>query len=550
MESTVCLHSAEERRRQMALKSMRNPLSKQLPAVRRVSSDVRRLSGKITCTTSELDVNPQPQIAGDEQLRGSDSEEKLLIVRKPSVSQSAMEVMGDVPLVVRKPSVSQSAMEVMGDEPLVVRELTSYSVDRVTSGFQSEFLKMLSGSKHRMSDTSECTLKQLKVNNTLVDKKPAASVVLYEGHQPADSVVTSEGFSWASSSVCDDTNSQQSTTEMQESINTENDLRDDATDSTATPSCTQTSSLNCDSATVSAVAPSSSRVVSADMHRSEETVAKLDSSVSAEATSALCEAVQLGDVWTSAEDESCSTSPPVLSLPDPVTSARSVDICPPVLEPSYYASDDSDAASADVSDNSKERHLIKTLENTSNELQSDEQYLALSSNTSSADMTESTCISHCVICSTETSSSATVSVSCALNPQLHCQVDSSAADCKPTSSFRFSSLAKFRPTLSAVSLLRPSNTSSFKTGDTSRHMTQDARPNLNRNSSVQHSSSVLQWVVCCCQLFFGSDDLPAVKVPFHQCVGSLHISCLNTCRQIVGLVMVVAAYSYVNLGSY
>lgn len=469
----------------MAVRSMRNPLTKRLPTVRRMSSDVQPSCQK-TFTTLEMEMNAQLETEIDEQLLAGHSEEELTVSDRLSVSQSDNEETADLP------QASQN--------------VTLYSNSKVTSSFQCEFLKMLTQTKHPMSDTSEHACKQRKIKHGSVAISNQTS-----RHRPfrlqksASKPAKSRGFSSAAPSTCSETSSRQSVTEMQGGSNRENYLKDDVkfvTDSTS--SCAETSSLKCDSGTAGLVAHSISKVISSDMRDSQEFVAadiflsleKPDRSSSAEATCVSYEGVRRDDGQSLAPGQSCYTtqpdiSPPVLSVPDPV---NEIGTNPPLLEPSYCVADERSLASMKAASNAISEDVwvagstceLRTLPNLSESIASelhDGQNLTHAAETSSADVDISdTSVGHSVnypaTCPTSLAATCNLPVSTSAvtantqNAQPDCQLGNTAADCKPTRSFHSSALARFRPMLSANLLLPPAH--SFR-----MHMIRGARPNRN-----------------------------------------------------------------------
>jgi len=471
------------------MKSARNPPSKQLPAARRKKSDVQP-SGENVSTNSMEDMSTQPVSAVDEGSQTSHVEEKSAISCDTPVCQP----IGDIP---------ESVLQVR-------QKVVPFASSNVPRSFQSEFLKMLTQTKRRRCETSQHRPKQQKVNESLVRKSKKTS-----GHHPAvlqqKSAATPAESQCFISAATSTSSSEQSTTLMQEVENTDNYLKhsmQSATDATG-----QTSSLICSSETVSSAesldservsSESGQVVVVADVSQSLEKPDRLSCTSS---TCTLCEGVKHDDDQLSTQDDSRSStqtdvSPPHLSLPDPEID---VDIGPPMLEPydgvtfeysSAGVQTVSDAVSVDVSVTSStcwQTNLVKISEHTDNELRTDQQcHLAHNAGMSSADVVDVTdsSVSVSVTCSNDSPTVCSASVDSellnssaeAMHAQQRRQVDCSSTDYQPTSSFRYSALARFRPTFSATSLLPPT---SF-----SNRVPQNIRPNLVQNLQTGHSSSV------------------------------------------------------------
>ena len=409
------------------MKSSRNPPAKKLRVFRRMTSDVQ-CSDENFAAASELDMSQDSESAVvSEGLPARPSEVMPVVSSGTLVSHSTTDVSG-----------SQSV-----DVPLVGE--TEHENSRVVSSFQSEFLKMLSQKKH--------------IRRRIMRQK----------------LEISEGSS------CSQTNSQQATvTHVQ---NAHNGGMEHATGSSSV--CAETSSLTCDSGTVSPIPHLNSKLVSSGKHESETEFVAADSplsSVQPSHTAVTCDSCEvLGDELLALE-QSCSSVqsdvlPPILSLPDPLTD---VGICPrrpPVLEPSYVASDNSssttvqtvsDAIIADISVTSftyEHTRVVEMSDSIVSELQTDKKCETHSTEMSSVDV-KSVVNSPVgtVVCavndptmrtmSSDTTQSLTLSAvtAAAVNTQQQSQVDTSSAVPR-----RISSLAQFRPTISVSSLLPLTN---------------------------------------------------------------------------------------------
>jgi len=189
---------------------------------------------------------------------------------------------------------------------------------------------------------------------------------------------------------------------------------------------------------------------------------------------ALCEGAAVGSLSLM---ESCTPdiTPPVLSLPDPLTDIGIYPQRPPVLEPSNVAFDDrssatvrtvSDAVGADISVIDEQTQPVKMSGGRGSELQRE----ARSTEISSAGLVSSpvTAVASCITdptmqtVSSNTAPSLTVSTSAvaAANAQLQQRANTSTAVPQLNSACRVSSLARFRPTIS-VSTLLPLTTDSY-----------------------------------------------------------------------------------------
>lgn len=331
-----------------------------------------------------------------------------------------------------------------------------FSNSQVTSSYQSEFLKMLSQSNSLgMSVSLEGGPKRQKLSGSSA-KKLESSVHTPAIQESAPRLSASQDFSFVVSNTSE-VDIQQTVTEVLVVKTTENGISRSA----------ESSSLDCSS---EGVTHSDSRLVPSA------------------ATSASCETL-------SAQSSSCyvtqqsGVSTPVLSLPHPVSDTGS---CVPLLEPSRCASSDHSSASvqafsADVSITNSTCDQ-RTLTSTDTDVQNDKQGSAESSSTDCADTDVSvdSSTSPSVNCSTSVEAShgsalqrSTLAAN-TVNIQPSCTVNSSAAVSTPCSPSKFSALARFRPTLSANTLLPLVNSRS-----------QLMRPGA-RHSSIGHSASFIR----------------------------------------------------------
>jgi len=447
------------------VKSTRNPLSKQLPAVRRKKSDVQP-SAEITCISMEdVSVGSFADVgsvtADDEQLQSSESEIASAVSSEPGVGQSADEMADEIPVC----APSDGQKEVSG------------SGDKASSSFQSEFLRMLLQMKRQRSGTSQHWPKLPKLNRSS-SKKMSGHGVSVPG-KLAITPAKPQGMKQPAKpqGVKKPKIGSQSTMTVTQETDSSPDgyLKDGVQCMTE-----QTNSLTCP---VSAAESSDNELVSSDMQESGRgdvfpSLEIPDSSTCAAATSASCGAAKYddqSDTSSSAVPADTDISPPDLSLPDPEID---VDTGPPVLERYDGSADEcpssaipplSDTISAEVSDTSSgcgHTDFVQTSDYTDNELQKEQQCPTLIAGTNSADVmdTADVSVSTSVICSSDSmtvcsvSSEMTVSESTpstAANAQQHCPANSSSADLKPAGSFRFSALARFRPAFSATAVLPP-----------------------------------------------------------------------------------------------
>lgn len=463
----LCVDSAEERQRRMAMKSTRNPLSKQLPA-RRMNSTVRPSSKNASVTLKE-EVTVQPESGVSEESGARQCEEQLTVAGSPSVgSQSA--------------STTESPQAPLSQDS---QHVASSFSSQVSDSFQAEFLKMLLQTKRGKSQLLKHVPKRPKTKYRSVDK-------LKKSARPAKS----QGTKRAAASTCSRIKSQQ--THTQDVDDTEY-----LTGTVCNYEYEQPSSVNCKSETVSSFVHGDGKLISSHMQQSR-TLTESDVAMSPEHTSGStvtavsCEVVNRDDDELSAHSE-CSDSSytdialPVLSLPGPVLD---VDSCPPVLIPSQDVSsaDIQTDFNADVSVTYSACEQVKTSKNTGSELWNEKQYRAHGTETSSADVVDitdgsvGTDRSVASSVSVETTSSLMVSdctvVVTAVNTQSQCTQETSDAHSMPTSSFRISTLAKFRPTFSASSVL-------VSTSSLNQTVPAGIRPNIVRNSFDGHSSSVI-----------------------------------------------------------
>jgi len=406
----VC--SAEERKRRIAMKSTRNPLSKQLRAVRRTTSD-------ISCP--DEDVSTAPDVDMNQESAHASVTEELSASRRV-----------EMPMISSEATVGQSAAEVCG-----CQSVNDESSKGITS-FQLEFLKMLSAQNESTGTLDQSRFKPPKV----VGKSDGM-----HGHKTACRRKSTEKCGSMPSS-CSQTNSLQDA-----------DVGDVKAVIGSSSSCAETGSLaSNDYGIVSPVARLNS---------------KADRTVSAAKPSCVAETSEGAADKTLALEESCSpaqsdTLPPVLSLPDPLLTDVGVHPQrPPVLEPSYVASRSSaattmwtvsDAISADVSVAGlpcEQSQLVEMSASHGGKLKTDREREAHSIETSTAGPVSSVACSvsdpTMQITSSDTPASLTVSTSATARPQ--CQVSSGTAVPPPTSARRISSLAQFRPTASAGHLL-------------------------------------------------------------------------------------------------
>jgi len=415
----------------MAMKSARNPLTKQLPAVRRMSSDVQR--GK----RSKLDITLE---LATEQFPTDYSDETLA-----NCSQSATEV-GD------------------GGEELEVLPVVEKAPSPVTS-FQEAFLKMLQGDKKRRRPKPPKDVAKSKTahrHHSAMLHKSASMPLLC-----ANSVVFS---------IRGKADGTEDTTCPMLEANKTDSYETDA----ATPTCGQTSSVMCDSETISSLECSNGELVSLNLKASEEFCLADDGDVASVATlsyavltSVSCnfDDLQTSERETPYDATEFAILPPALSLPDPVVDT---DACPPELEPSYLTAEFSlspntsvsDAVRLDISATREEKNVYERSKSSGGGTQNgevvgagmspvastvDATCGAVDALASSVSQPEMGSVSHAAPPPSLTLSNSTVAAGDEQTPH---PVDSGITVTRPTSSTKCSSLRRVRPVISA-DILRP-----------------------------------------------------------------------------------------------
>ena len=475
------LYSAEERKRKLALKSARNPASKQLPAVRRKKSEVAA-SGESASTISTLDLNSQLDFTDndDEQSQTSRSE-----------------------MFFNAPLDFESVDEVHESPPEVSAPSSSDGSNATVSSFQSEFLKMLS-SRTKLRTPAETSEPWSWPTEQKVKKKSSGERKSRKRSSVGRSSVAKSPDSKLAASCT--VTGEQSAVEIQEADYSDSYLQGSSS------SAEQTGSLTDSSATVSLTESSISNLLSLFTNESGQilwTDAFLPDCSSLPAESG---PIDMSDILPSTEkpersscesydddrEKSGSTvradvSPPDLSPPG---AEVDINVNPPVLEPydgvtdagCLLASDRtiSHTVSAEVSgtgSTSGQRspvgisdcsvNELKTLDCTGSDLRSERSLSdVLDRPAPSSDVASVTYSS-----STRPDTSDVVSAVCptglkaveaiTVNPQ---QCGSSVAGRPTGSAFRYSALARFRPAVSARSVLPP-------TGRVRSSMPRPTRPN-------------------------------------------------------------------------
>ena len=436
------------------MKSSRNPLSKQVRSVRRMT---RPTSDDATCTASDVDVNQKPEPAAVSAAHHHCDEEQR----------------------------ADSASEVTGAQSIV--SPTPCESDKVTSLFQLEFLKMLSQNKCavRGSGLLGHRWKQRKVS-----KK---SQQMVGRHKVVSTAQQGSSTSTSISSILSQTTSHQAVNDCVK------DEDEDERDVTGIGLCCAT--VTHDSETMSAVVRlNNSQLLSSSDMQQEFAV----DFVTADDTAVKTCAASCDDI---ADDSSDVLPPPVLSLPDPLTDRGECPRRPPVLQPSFVISSTTHQTVSDAVTVTRDgqTHSVDMSEGRGNELQTPE--------TSCVDVTSSQvhhtgsrvqCSVSDVMMSCDTASSSSVVAASAVNTQLmSCDsrpglssssssvVAAAAVNTQPSSAHRISSLAQFRPTISVNALL-PSTSCCYNVSGTRptvpltpqqkpRH-----RPSLGRQKTVSH----------------------------------------------------------------